>query len=87
MNGPWFDLEAIWEEHTGKGTDDLYSDLLKRSDIPDAGHEFFTRSVAKTMGVSHRAILLTVSSYFRVDHGSSTLCQRESEIRYIIAHR
>nr|XP_031864425.1 uncharacterized protein CI109_000339 [Kwoniella shandongensis]KAA5531497.1 hypothetical protein CI109_000339 [Kwoniella shandongensis] len=30
MDGPWFDLEAIWEEHTG--------------------HEFFTRSVAKTMG-------------------------------------
>ncbi|ORY25835.1 hypothetical protein BCR39DRAFT_542971 [Naematelia encephala] len=30
MNGPWFDLEAIWEEHTA--------------------HEFFTRSVAKTMG-------------------------------------
>ncbi|KAK4688132.1 hypothetical protein P7C73_g1984, partial [Tremellales sp. Uapishka_1] len=30
MNGPWFDLEAIWDEHTG--------------------YEFFTRSVANTMG-------------------------------------
>ncbi|KAK8858798.1 hypothetical protein IAR55_003028 [Kwoniella newhampshirensis] len=30
MDGPWFDLEAIWDEHTG--------------------HEFVTRSVAKTMG-------------------------------------